>query len=116
MIPEVERIFNSPNHDTLLDATIKVMESMEEAFKQKKSEGKYSLDTILLRPRIGDISKVLSCICMTQEANTLSVGYYAELWANEIMRVFQDRLSPSQKDISHSLIELIKKEFFLKFK
>lgn len=44
------------------------------------------------------------------------VGYYAEMWANEIMRVFDDRLSPSQKDISHSLIELIKKEFFLKFK
>lgn len=116
LAPEVERIFDSPNNDTLLDATIKVMESMEEAFKQKKSEGKYNLDSLLLRPRIGDISKVLSCICMTQEAHTLNVGYYAELWANEIMRVFEDRLSPSQKDISHGLIELIKKEFFLKFK
>jgi hypothetical protein len=116
LLPEIERIFDSSNNDTLLDATIKVMESMEEAFKQKKSEGKYTLDTLLLRPRIGDISKVLSCICMTQEAQSLNVGYYAELWANEIMRVFQDRLGPSQKDISNSLIELIKREFFLKFK
>ena len=65
LIPEVERIFDSPNDDTILDATIKVMESMEEAFRQKKAEGKYTLDTLLLRPRIGDISKVLACICMT---------------------------------------------------
>jgi hypothetical protein len=65
LIPEVERIFDSPNNDTILDATIKVIESMEEAFKQKKTEGKYTLDTLLLRPRIGDIPKVLSCICMT---------------------------------------------------
>jgi len=32
------------------------------------------------------------------------------------MRVFDDRLSPAQKDISKALMELIKKEFFLKFK
>jgi len=32
------------------------------------------------------------------------------------MRVFEDRLSPSQKDIAKNLMEMVKKEFFLKFK
>ena len=61
---------------------------MEETFKSKKSQQDYSLNTILLKPRIGDISRVLSCICLTQDANKMTLGYYSDLWANEIMRVF----------------------------
>lgn len=82
---------------------------MEDTFKSKKSQNDFSLNTLLLRPRVADISKVLSCICLTQDANKLALGYYSDLWANEIMRVFEDRLSPSQKDISKSMMELVKK-------
>jgi len=61
---------------------------MEDAFKSKKSQKDYSLNTLLLKPRIGDIGRVLSCICLTQDANKMTLGYYSDLWANEIMRVF----------------------------
>jgi len=55
---------------------------MEETFKSKKSQKDFSLNTLLLKPRIGDISRVLSCICLTQDANKLTLGYYSDLWAN----------------------------------
>jgi hypothetical protein len=55
---------------------------MEDLFKNKKAEEDFSLETILLRPRIGDISKVLAFICRTQDANKCPLTYYAELWAN----------------------------------
>lgn len=55
---------------------------MEETFKHKKSELKYSVETILLKPRIGDISRVLSSICLTQNANQYGIAYYSEVWAH----------------------------------
>lgn len=58
----MERIFSSENGDTLLDATLAVFKLMEELHRE---EEKGSLERMLLRPRIGDVAKVLTYICKT---------------------------------------------------
>jgi hypothetical protein len=39
---------------------------MEECFNTKRNEENFSLQTLLLKPRIGDISRVFSFICRTE--------------------------------------------------
>jgi len=45
-----------------------------------------------MKPRIGDISKVLGYICRTPMACHYNMSYYYELWVHEVVRVFGDRL------------------------
>jgi hypothetical protein len=67
---------------------------MDELYKY---EVKGSLEKFLLKPRIGDIAKVLTYICKTPEANHYNLTYYYELWTHEIVRVFGDRLSTNRQ-------------------
>lgn len=45
-----------------------------------------------MKPRIGDVGKVLGYICRTPLASHYNMSYYYELWAHEVVRVFGDRL------------------------
>jgi len=57
-----------------------------------KEGEKDSIESLLVKPRIGDIAKVLTYICRTPEAGHYNMDYYYELWAHEVLRVFGDRL------------------------
>lgn len=67
---------------------------MEEQYKLDNNED--CLQKLLIKPRIGDIAKVLTYICRTPEANHYNLTYYYELWTHEVVRVFGDRLSSSK--------------------
>lgn len=85
---------------------------MKEQYKlDNNDDGLYKL---LIKPRIGDIAKVLTYICRTPEANHYNLTYYYELWTHEIVRVFGDRLSSSK--LQEVLYKEIKKEALVKFK
>ncbi len=78
----------------MLDATLAIYKIMDELHK---NEEKGSLEKFLLKPRIGDVTKVLTYICKTPEANHYNLTYYYELWTHEIVRVFGDRLSTNRQ-------------------
>jgi hypothetical protein len=53
---------------------------MEEMHKNEAE--KSSLSKFLLKPRMGDMTKVLTYICKTPEANHYNLTYYYELWTH----------------------------------
>ena len=112
MSGDIERIFSSEAGDNILDAVLSVYKLFED-LHQNNCE-KDSLESELLKPRIGDIAKTLAYICRTPQANHYNMAYYYELWAHEVVRVFGDRLSSErQKELFY---KEIKKEALLKFK
>lgn len=84
-------MFNSDAGDTLLDGILSIYKALDNLYRTEYS--KDSLEGLLMKPRLGDISRVLTYICRTPEANHYNMAYYYELWAHEVVRVFGDRLS-----------------------
>lgn len=109
---EVEKIFSSDNGDTLLDGILSIYRLLDGLYQADGDQ--QSLTMLLARPRIGDISKVLTYICRTPEANHYNMAYYYELWAHEVIRVFGDRLRG--EGLQKSFFKEMKKEALIKFK
>ena len=70
---DVDRIFSSENGDTILDSIISVYKLLDGMYQEGD---KNSIESLLLKPRIGDITKILTYICRTPEASHYNMDYY----------------------------------------
>ena len=71
---DVERIFGSEAGDTLLDAILSIYKLFEDM--HKASSDSDTVESWLMKPRIGDIGKVLGYICRTPLASHYNMSYY----------------------------------------
>lgn len=71
---EVERIFSSDSGDTLLDGILSIYRLLDGIYHSHPNQT--SLQMLLARPRIGDVTKALTYICRTPEANHYNMAYY----------------------------------------